>query len=276
MKNCSNEQTIKDFIGILKCLHTDSNFEELKNYFEEQANLLSSMSYVSSIKNDVQIFMNYDGEKKHSQDKRILDFGCGTGIVSTILGAYSEQIYAVDYLGERIDGWSKDILNNVYSLIWKQVSEKHKINFSFYERFPLSFPNEHFDVIIMYAVLEHIDNDTLIKNVFAEISRLIKPNGILCIGKLPRVWSVHEKIAKMLNMGAHEKLFKRKEALYVLEKHGFIVKQIDNTDLLFQQPAKVMNVFYPMSKYIERFSSVPLVNMFAHNFRIIAQKNNKY
>ena len=98
----------------------------------------------------------------------ILDFGCGTKPYESMF------INAKSYVGVdlKVSGH-----NHVDS----------KVDF-FYDGKKLPFPDNSFDCVVCFEVLEHVFN---IDEVGSEISRVLKPNGLF-LGTLPFVWEEHE------------------------------------------------------------------------------------
>ncbi|RJR16734.1 MAG: class I SAM-dependent methyltransferase [Nitrospiraceae bacterium] len=107
------------------------------------------------------VLSSMDGKDK-SINLRILDAGCGTGGMSTVLRAYNP--YAIDYSEEAIS-YSKS--RNIYNIVRGSVC-------------CMPFNNGFFDVVISLDVLYHInvesDHDTL-----KEFNRVMKKNGILLL-----------------------------------------------------------------------------------------------
>ena len=58
----------------------------------------------------------------------------------------------------------------------------------FYDGKTIPFPDEHFDAVVCFEVLEHVFN---IKEIIQELNRVLKPNGKLLIS-VPFAWDEHE------------------------------------------------------------------------------------
>lgn len=100
-----------------------------------------------------------------TQDTYVLDYGCGTGILSHYLyEKYSCNIDAVDL--------SKKEVQNAESA-W----ENDKVNWLATEDF--DFPLEKYDIIISSQVIEHVHN---VGNYLCRINSMLKPDGMLIIG----------------------------------------------------------------------------------------------
>lgn len=95
---------------------------------------------------------------------KILDLGCGKGVLSQLLTSKLKEVYAFDVDPEKI------------KIARKKFPD---VNF-FYGRSgaKLPFPNAFFDAVVAAHVIEHVDNE---RKTIGEIARILKPNGILYI-----------------------------------------------------------------------------------------------
>jgi SAM-dependent methyltransferase len=91
---------------------------------------------------------------------KILDFGCGRGSLVNNLKPFGYEVFGCDIE----EFWRDSELANTDFF--------GKINLSPYQ---LPFSDNYFDVVISTSVLEHAQNT---KEVFLEIKRVLKPNGV--------------------------------------------------------------------------------------------------
>jgi len=115
--------------------------------------------------------------KKYLSKKnpQILDIGCGTG----------KNVEALGKLGET---WGIDVSENAILYCKKRGLKKVKLAKAEATR----FKNNSFDVIVLFDVLEHVDDVKTIKEIF----RILKPNGLVLITvpAYPRLWSKWDEI----------------------------------------------------------------------------------
>ncbi len=98
---------------------------------------------------------------------KILDAGCGNG---RILKLFSGKL--IDYTGidpsKKLIEFAKKLNPNQGVFLTNQVEK-------------LPFPDNHFDHILMIAVLHHIPSRSLRQHALLELKRVLKPGGMLFI-----------------------------------------------------------------------------------------------
>jgi ubiquinone/menaquinone biosynthesis C-methylase UbiE len=105
---------------------------------------------------------------KKLENLKMLDIGCGSGVVSSFLGKISKYVWAVDVKDERI-------IKKGFK--FKKVKDEK-----------LPFKDDSFDIIISNFVIEHLND----KNMhIKEIKRVLKKEGI-CYLSAPNKWAVFE------------------------------------------------------------------------------------
>lgn len=104
-------------------------------------------------------------EKNANKDSRILDYGCGKGLVVKALSEVGFDAHGVDVYGP---GSGTDFENKVDSSIRSRVKKLDAL------RYRIPFPDGNFDLIISNQVLEHIDQWD---GVIEEWKRVLKEDG---------------------------------------------------------------------------------------------------
>ena len=104
--------------------------------------------------------------------KTHLDIGAGTGQLITMLQEHGFESSAADYTDSlmRREGQKVDIVN---------LNEE-----------PLPYPDNHFDVVTLTEVIEHIEHD---RDVLREIHRITKPGGLVVI-TTPNILNLNSRL----------------------------------------------------------------------------------
>jgi ubiquinone/menaquinone biosynthesis C-methylase UbiE len=111
--------------------------------------------------------------EKYCKDKNILDLDCGTGIYTTIIKKYADNVLGLD-ISKR---WL-NYLKNKKSISNIMKADAHNI--------PLK--KELFDVILTISLFEYIHREIVIK----EMNRILKSGGF-CIVLVPNKYSAHRQ-----------------------------------------------------------------------------------
>lgn len=144
---------------------------EINKYYESDAYISHTDSKKSILDKVYQIVKNYTIKEKiklikkqNSDEKQILDIGCGTG----------DFLYACENNGWTVKGVEPN--ENARSLALTKLSSE---NYLVKKIDDLLVNDKHrYDVITMWHVLEHVPNLT---EYIAIIKELLKPNGTLII-----------------------------------------------------------------------------------------------
>lgn len=162
--------------------------------------------------------------------KSVLDFGSGNGAQTIELAKEECRIVACDIDAADIEVLREYIrgrnIRSVYPLVYDG------------RRLPLS--DSHFDVVVCYAVLEHVQEEG---TALEEIRRVLKPSGTLVIS-VPNKWWVFETHGARLPLlpwnrvpffswlpksihgrYARARIYSRQQIINLLVKNGFQVLQ---------------------------------------------------
>lgn len=115
---------------------------------------------------------------------RALEIGCGGGRLLSASAHYFGEVAGIDIHNE---------LHNVK----KQLSSRGINNVDLKQTDGKSIPydHNHFDVVYSFVVLQHVEYVEILKKYFAEISRVLKPDGVgMCyVGRFHK-FSAHRPV----------------------------------------------------------------------------------
>lgn len=98
-------------------------------------------------------------------DKKILDVGCGTGgelAYFQQLGATPQNLYGLDIIPERIAVARKDHPEIIFRCGNAEI---------------IAYPNQTFDIVLLFTVLSSILDSSMTSNLCNEVTRVVKPHG---------------------------------------------------------------------------------------------------
>ena len=198
-----------------------------------------------------------------NDNTRCLEIGVGSGEIANLLSKFC-KVFAVDVSEkclERLGG---------------KVCGKFKVNLEF-EKIPVN--ENFFDVVICFAVLEHIKN---YMHALKEIHRVLRPGGIL-IASTPNInwWPFRIKFLlgkcpEDFHTADHVNFWNIKRFRQIFVDSGFkVINQFTSIGLI--------NIFYPFikryrKKYIEIYDKYIFIasklnsKFFGYNQVIVAEK----
>ena len=146
---------------------------------------------------------------------KILDVGCGGGIICEPLARLGAKVTGVDFAP-----------NNIETAKLHSKRNNLKINY-IYKDIEKSKLDEKFDIILMFEVLEHLDDW---KKTIKNIKKNLNKNGMIIISTINRnllsklfAIDIAENILNWIPKGTHDynKLIKPEELKIILTKENF-------------------------------------------------------
>ncbi len=157
---------------------------------------------------------------------KILDLGCGGGLVSEGLSKLGANVTGIDFVKENINAAKIHAKKKNLKINYKKLNfENEKIN-------------SKFDVIVIFEVLEHLSHW---KSFIEKIKSNLNPNGILIMSTINRnllskllVIDLAENYLKWIPTNTHtyHKFIKPKELEHILMQNNF--KHINFTGLKYK------------------------------------------
>ena len=149
------------------------------------------------------------------QGLKILDIGCGGGLISEPMARLGGLVTGIDASNKNIQ-------------VAKIHSKKNKLNINYLNKSPEQLkPSEKFDIIFNLEIVEHVDDiDLYIKSC----GNLIRKNGLMFTATLNRTFTSYikaiigaEYVLRWLPIGTHSwnKFVKPEELENLLSKNSF-------------------------------------------------------
>ena len=187
---------------------------------------------------------------RNIRNLKILDVGCGGGIICEPLARLGAKVTGIDFAP-----------NNIIAA--KTHSKKNKLKINYINKdIEKSKLDEKFDIILMFEVLEHLDNW---KKTIKNIKKNLNKNGLIIISTINRnllsklfAINIAENILHWIPKGTHDynKLIKPEELEKILLKEKFNFNNIKG--LVFNP----LNREWKLSKnyMINYFCTASLIN----------------
>jgi ubiquinone/menaquinone biosynthesis C-methylase UbiE len=160
-----------------------------------------------------------------SKGSKILDLGCGTGIISARLSQSA--------------GAKGTVIGCDYSFSMLKAAEKKGkgIDFICADAHKLPFKTEYFDGVICFSCFPHFEDKPA---VLREINRIIKPGGCLVISHLlsrRQINQVHRKVKAAVS---GHMMLPKKQMVRALSKSGFrMLRFLDQEGLYLLRAEKI-------------------------------------
>ncbi len=209
--------------------------------------------------------------KISSRKLKILDIGCGAGTICFYLASRGHDITGIDI--------SQKAVNEC-----RRSAKQLGINAAEFIR--LDFPreklkNRKYDIVILTEVIEHIEDDYL---AIKEISRLLKPNGLLVLST-PSINAPLHKLGltdEFDKRVGHLRRYSLLELKKILLTNNFRIEEIEKTEgilrnFLFVNPyagylVRIINHFG--SDFATFLDDISLKLLGESNYIIVAQKQS--
>ena len=203
------------------------------NKFEKLASKWWDMNGESKSLHDINpLRLGYIKKRSNLKNARVLDAGCGGGILSEALAASGAIVTGIDMGKESLAAAQLHLKKTRYQINYYQITV---------ESLAASEP-ESFDIITCMELLEHVPEP---ESVINACYRLLKPGGNIFFATINRTFKAFvfaifgaEYILKLLPKGTHKfnKFVKPLEIEQWAEKAGFKIQDLSGMEYnLFTQ-----------------------------------------
>tara|TARA_B100001057_G_scaffold215456_1_gene215731 strand:- start:10353 stop:11081 length:729 start_codon:yes stop_codon:yes gene_type:complete len=182
---------------------------------------------IAYLKENIIKTFKLDQNKSPLRNIKILDIGCGGGLLSEPMCRLGAEVTAIDASSKNIQVAKLHAKKNNLGINYICTSpEKMKIN-------------RQFDVILNMEIVEHVEN---VNFFLKSCSKLLKKNGLMFVATLNKTLKSYvfaivgaEYILRWLPIGTHEweKFVKPEELISILKNNNFQLDRIDGMQFNF-------------------------------------------
>ena len=176
---------------------------------------------ISYIKENIIETFKLDNRKKPLKDIKILDIGCGGGLLSEPMCRLGATVTAIDASEKNIN-------------VAKLHSKKNNLKINYICTSPERLSdNNKFDVILNMEIIEHVED---VNFFLKSCSKLLKKDGIMFVATLNKTLKSYifaivgaEYVLRWLPIGTHEweKFIKPDELILMQKKNDLKIDRID-------------------------------------------------
>jgi 2-polyprenyl-6-hydroxyphenyl methylase/3-demethylubiquinone-9 3-methyltransferase len=176
---------------------------------------------IKYIKDNIMKDFNIKTSSKPFKNIKILDIGCGGGLLSEPMYRLGASVFGIDASKKNIE-------------VAKFHAKKNKLKINYKVASPEKLRTKiKFDVILNMEIVEHVED---INFFIKESSKLLKKNGVMFIATLNKTLRSYafaiigaEYILKWLPIGTHdwEKFVKPNDLINISKKNNLILKKLD-------------------------------------------------
>ena len=214
--NSINKKEIEKFSRIAnEWWNPDGKFKPLHNF---------NPIRIKYIKENIVKDFNIKSSDKPFKNIKILDIGCGGGLLSEPMCRLGASVVGIDASKKNIEVAKFHAKKNNLKIDYKVASpEKLKTKLKF-------------DVILNMEIVEHVED---INFFIKESSKLLKKNGVMFIATLNKTLKSYafaiigaEYILKWLPIGTHdwEKFIKPVDLINIAKKNNLILRELDGME----------------------------------------------
>lgn len=171
---------------VVKCRHCGLIYtnpqptkDEILSYYDEDYYGIKNMKFKGPIEKFIHVKRGIRAKRieKFIRSGKILDIGCGRGLFLDEMRKRGYEAHGIE-ISETGARFAKEIL---------------KLNISVEPIELINFPGNHFDIVTLYHVLEHLPSPF---HTLKEVRRILKPRGLLIVS-VPNIESWQARIFRL-------------------------------------------------------------------------------
>ena len=176
---------------------------------------------ISYIKENIINSFNLKNEDTPLKGLKILDIGCGGGLLSEPMCRLGADVTGIDASEKNIQ-------------VAKLHAKKNNLNIKYFSKSPENFKTDiKFDVILNMEIIEHVDDVNLF---LKSCSSLVKEGGLMFVATINKTLKSYlfaiigaEYILRWLPIGTHEweKFVNPNDLINISKRHGLNLKNLD-------------------------------------------------
>ena len=182
---------------------------------------------ISYIKENIIETFKLENKKNPLKDIKILDVGCGGGLLSEPMCRLGATVTGIDASDKNIN-------------VAKIHSQKDNLKINYFCSSPEKFKiNDKFDVILNMEIVEHVEDVNLF---LSSCNKLLKKNGIMFVATLNKTLKSYvfaiigaEYILRWLPIGTHEweKFLKPEDLISIQKKNNLKLDKLNGMNFNF-------------------------------------------
>lgn len=180
----------------------------------------------------------------------ILDWGCGKGFCSYLLGKQSFRVTSCDVARSADD--------SAFGQETPIIKAERLDVIGLDDEVRLPFEDASFDIVLSMGVLEHVKDDF---RSLEEIRRILKPRGLLFCFFLPYRLSWTQYVSRRGGNNYHDRLYTKNGTRALLRRAGFNVEDMWHRQLLPKNSVRypAYHLFEALDQTLVRFTPLRLL-----------------